>query len=106
MKTIRGGLNGAIKIETLNPLVLRLNLWGFETNGSVSCLLKHNAIEYWHQIRTSSLPLGTIIYGDYDASGQFIASYYSFAFANPFSAHAVNRHKHLDIESARFSFLH
>lgn len=106
MKTIRGGLNGAVKIETLNPFVLRLNLWDFETNGSINCILKDNAIEYWHQIRTSALPLGTIIYGDYDASGQFIAQSYSFALANPFPAHAVNRHKHLDIETSRFSFLH
>ncbi|ARW22440.1 hypothetical protein S101174_01603 [Levilactobacillus brevis] len=40
MKAIRGGLNGAIKIETLNPFVLRLNLWDFESGGSVQCLLK------------------------------------------------------------------
>lgn len=99
MKTIRGGINGAIKIETLNPLVLRLNLWDFETNGSINCLLKDNAIEYWHQIRTSSMPLKTIVYGDYDANGQFIVHKYAFSFSNPFPTHAINRHRHLDIES-------
>lgn len=99
MKTIRGGINGAIKIETLNPLVLRLDLWDFESNSSVSCILKDDAIEYWHQIRTSSIPLKTIIYGDYDGSGQFIAHKYAFSFNNPFPTYAINRHIHLNIEA-------
>ncbi|WP_039107163.1 hypothetical protein [Levilactobacillus brevis] len=83
MKAIRGGLNGAIKIETLNPFVLRLNLWDFESGNSVQCLLKKDALEYWDTVKSKKLR-ATIVYGDYNSDGVFIASAYSFGSKNPF----------------------
>lgn len=83
MKAIRGSLNGAIKIETLNPFVLRLNLWDFESGKSVQCLLKKDALEYWDTAK-SKKPQTTIVYGHYNSDGVFIASTYSFGSKNPF----------------------
>ena len=83
MKAIRGSLNGAIKIETLNPFVLRLNLWDFESNNSVQCLLKKDALEYWDTVKSKKTRT-TTVYGHYNSDGVFIASTYSFGSKNPF----------------------
>lgn len=90
MKAIRGGLNGAIKIETLNPFVLRLNLWDFESDNSVQCLLKENALEYWYAVKAKKIQK-TVFYGEYNLDGIFIISVYNFD--NPFFIHYRSRLK-------------
>lgn len=78
-----GGMNGWIRIEQYNPMVLHIWLRDSETQKNVDCLITSGAIEFL-QIFKNKVGYKITLHGVYDSAGYFVADEYYLEIRNPF----------------------